>query len=196
MTTPLGEDGAAERIAGLPSGGDPRRLRTRLIDRVAYANDASHYLLTPLAVVTARDSSHVGELMRACDAAGLPVTFRSGGTSLSGQAVTSGLLVDTRNEPLRRGGLQYLVRQCYRFAGVHDRVSRGALVHTLRHEFATRLAENGASAHELKELLGHSSIVTGQHYVEATARELRSAAGSSPAYGALEKILRGGAAPP
>lgn len=115
---------------------------------------------------------------------------------LAALPLSAALLVDTRNEPLRRGGLQYLVRQCYRFAGVHDRVSRGALVHTLRHEFATRLAENGASAHELKELLGHSSIVTGQHYVEATARELRSAAGSSPAYGALEKILRGGAAPP
>jgi site-specific recombinase XerD len=106
------------------------------------------------------------------------------------------LLVDTRGEALRRGGLQYLVAQCYRFAGVNDRVSRGALVHTLRHEFATRLAENGASAHELKELLGHSSITTGQHYVESTARELRLTAGSSPAYGALEEILKAGAAPP
>ncbi len=27
--------------------GDPSRLRTRAIERVAYANDASHYLLTP-----------------------------------------------------------------------------------------------------------------------------------------------------
>jgi integrase/recombinase XerD len=95
---------------------------------------------------------------------------------------------------LRRGGLQYLVAQCYRYAGVHDRVSRGALVHTLRHEFATRLAENGASAHELKELLGHSSIATGQHYVESTARELRMAARSSPAYGVLESLL--GSSPP
>ena len=106
------------------------------------------------------------------------------------------LLVNTANEPLRRGGLQYLVAQCYRFAGVHDRVSRGALVHTLRHEFATRLAENGASAHELKELLGHSSITTGQHYVESTARELRLTAGSSPAYGVLDAILGAGASPP
>ncbi|MGH3378629.1 MAG: tyrosine-type recombinase/integrase [Actinoallomurus sp.] len=106
------------------------------------------------------------------------------------------LLVDTENEPLRRGGLQYLVAQCYRFAGVHDRVARGALVHTLRHEFATRLAENGASAHELKELLGHSSISTGQHYVESTARELRLTARSSPAYGVLDSILDGGATPP
>jgi site-specific recombinase XerD len=114
---------------------------------------------------------------------------------LSGLPLSAPLLVSTRNEPLQRGGLQYLVKQCYRYAGVHDRVSRGALVHTLRHEFATRLAENGASAHELKELLGHSSIATGQHYVESTARELRMAAGSSPAYGVLESLLHSPAAP-
>ncbi|GHE26333.1 integrase [Streptosporangium violaceochromogenes] len=101
---------------------------------------------------------------------------------------SAALLVDTRNEPLRRGGLQYLVRQCYRYAGVHDRVQRGTLVHALRHEFATRLAERGASAHELMELLGHSSIVTGQAYVASTAREVRRAARGNPAYGVLDRL--------
>ncbi|MFF0311372.1 tyrosine-type recombinase/integrase [Streptosporangium sp. NPDC004379] len=98
------------------------------------------------------------------------------------------LLVDNRGEALRRGGLQYLVRQCYRYAGVHDRVQRGTLVHALRHEFATRLAERGASAHELMELLGHASIVTGQAYVASTAREVRRAARGNPAYGVLERL--------
>ena len=111
---------------------------------------------------------------------------------LAALPLSAPLLVNTANEPLQRGGLQYLVGQCYRFAGVNDRVSRGALVHTLRHEFATRLAENGASAHELKELLGHSSIATGQHYVESTARELRLTASSSPTYGVLDGLLADG----
>lgn len=105
---------------------------------------------------------------------------------------SAALLVDTRNEPLRRGGLQYLVRQCYRYAGVHDRVQRGTLVHALRHEFATRLAERGASAHELMELLGHSSIVTGQAYVASTAREVRRAARGNPAYGVLDRLAERG----
>lgn len=98
------------------------------------------------------------------------------------------LLVDTRNRPLQRGGLQYLVRQCYRYAGISDRVQRGTLVHALRHEFATRLAERGATAHELMELLGHSSIVTGQAYIASTAREVRQAARGNPAYGVLDGL--------
>ncbi|MBY8875816.1 tyrosine-type recombinase/integrase, partial [Micromonospora sp. PLK6-60] len=38
----------------------------------------------------------------------------------------SPLLVDRRGEPLRRGGLQYLVDSCYRRAGIGDRVPAGA----------------------------------------------------------------------
>jgi len=75
---------------------DVSRIRTRAIDRVAYANDASHYLLTPEAVVVASDAAEVGAILRAATASRTPVTFRSGGTSLSGQSAGSGLLVDVR----------------------------------------------------------------------------------------------------
>ncbi len=69
---------------------------TRLIDRVAAAHDASHYLRVPEAVARPRDAAQVGALLRYGRERGLPVTFRSGGTSLSGQGVSGGLLVDTR----------------------------------------------------------------------------------------------------
>ncbi|MGN7971057.1 FAD-binding and (Fe-S)-binding domain-containing protein [Microbacterium sp. 22296] len=75
---------------------DVERIRTRAIDRVAYANDASHYLLTPDAVVIAADALEVGAILRGATASGTPVTFRSGGTSLSGQSSGAGLLVDVR----------------------------------------------------------------------------------------------------
>ena len=68
----------------------------RATDRLAAAHDGSHYLLTPQAVVTARDADDVAATMRAAQRAGVPVTFRSGGTSLSGQAGTGGVLIDTR----------------------------------------------------------------------------------------------------
>lgn len=75
---------------------DVSRIRTRAIDRVAYANDASHYLLTPDAVVVAADADEVARVLRGATASGTPVTFRSGGTSLSGQSSGAGLLVDVR----------------------------------------------------------------------------------------------------
>lgn len=99
------------------------------------------------------------------------------------------LLVDNRGEALRRGGLQYLVKQCYRHAGVHDRVSRGSLVHALRHTFATRLAEDGATASEIMRLLGHRSLNASQGYIDATAREQRSAARANRTYGVVSKLM-------
>ena len=60
------------------------------------AHDASHYLLTPRAVVTPSGVDEVAALLRNAAASGAPLTFRSGGTSLSGQAGTDQVLVDTR----------------------------------------------------------------------------------------------------
>lgn len=74
----------------------PGQVRTRALDRLALGHDASHYFLTPAAVVTPRDAADVGRLLRVSAAQGVPLTFRSGGTSLSGQAGTDGILVDTR----------------------------------------------------------------------------------------------------
>ncbi|MFC9086738.1 tyrosine-type recombinase/integrase [Nocardiopsis dassonvillei] len=102
------------------------------------------------------------------------------------------LLVDNRGEGLRRGGLQYLVQQCYKHAGVHDRVARGTLVHALRHTFATRLAEDGASVSEIMHLLGHASVASSQAYIEVTARAQREAASSNRTYGVLRRLVAEG----
>lgn len=75
---------------------DPGRVSTRAIDRVARAADASHFLLTPSAVVTAADAEEVAAILRGASSSNTALTFRSGGTSLSGQASSSGILVDTR----------------------------------------------------------------------------------------------------
>lgn len=74
----------------------PGGVRTRAADRLGMAHDAPHYLLTPQAVVSPADLAQVAALVRACAERGAPLTFRSGGTSLSGQGVTDCLLVDTR----------------------------------------------------------------------------------------------------
>ena len=102
--------------------------------------------------------------------------------------VTSPLLVDRRGEPLRRGGLQYLVESCYRRAGITDRVPRGAQLHALRHTFATRLAEDGANASEIMRLLGHASLTTSQNYIEVTAAQQRAAVRANRTNRALGRL--------
>ncbi len=106
-------------------------------------------------------------------------------------AADAALFVANDGSPLRRGALQYMVEQLYREAGIRTRVPAGALVHALRHTFATSLARNGASGTELQRLLGHESLATTQRYVDASAREVRAAARSNEAYAALRNLDRG-----
>jgi site-specific recombinase XerD len=77
-------------------------------------------------------------------------------------SVASPLFVNRFGARLREGGAGYLVSECYRWSGIGARVPKGALVHALRHTFATRLAEDGASATEIQRLLGHESLNTSQ----------------------------------
>lgn len=105
----------------------------------------------------------------------------------------SALFVDARGEPLQRGGLQYLVEMALRAAGVGDRRSPDALVHALRHTYATRLADDGATASEIMAPLGHASLTTSQAYIDATAAEQRRSAAANRTYRALDGLLDGGA---
>jgi D-lactate dehydrogenase len=72
------------------------RVLARAIDLVAYASDASPYRRLPAAVVMAHDAEDVGRVLAYARRTGTPVNFRGGGTSLSGQAGTEGILIDVR----------------------------------------------------------------------------------------------------
>ena len=74
----------------------PDRVLTRPIDLAAWASDASVYRPVPRAVVLAASVEEVRALFRLSHEIGVPLTFRASGTSLSGQAVTDGLLVEVR----------------------------------------------------------------------------------------------------
>lgn len=70
------------------------RVKHRLIDVVAYASDAGFYHLLPKAVVQPKTEEEIKSLFRFSHQHHIPLTFRTGGTSLSGQSVTDGILVD------------------------------------------------------------------------------------------------------
>ena len=70
------------------------RVHTRLIDRIAYANDASYFRLVPQAVVQPNSISEIQALFKLSQQNHIPMTFRAAGTNLTGQAITDGILVD------------------------------------------------------------------------------------------------------
>ncbi len=80
--------------AALREALDPSRVRLRYLDRIAYASDASVYRQVPLAVAQPATLAEVRHLFRLARQWRLPLVFRAAGTSLSGQAVTDGILVD------------------------------------------------------------------------------------------------------
>ncbi|MFZ9870090.1 MAG: FAD-binding and (Fe-S)-binding domain-containing protein [Candidatus Kapaibacteriota bacterium] len=69
-------------------------ISTRWIDRLALSRDASLYRMIPQAIARPRSYQDMISLLQYCRTSGLHVTFRAGGTSLSGQAVTDGILID------------------------------------------------------------------------------------------------------
>ncbi|MFI5611866.1 FAD-binding and (Fe-S)-binding domain-containing protein [Amycolatopsis sp. NPDC051903] len=73
--------------AGLAVEADARRVSE-------YAYDASNYRVAPLAVVFPRDAGEVASAVRGCRETGTPLTSRGGGTSMAGNAVGPGVVLD------------------------------------------------------------------------------------------------------
>lgn len=64
------------------------------LQRAAYSSDASLYRVVPEAVVRPRDADEVAAALEVCASAEVPVTCRGAGTSIAGNAVGSGLVLD------------------------------------------------------------------------------------------------------
>ena len=83
---------AGERIAARLRGEVKGNIFTDPLMTYAWSGDASSYRLIPAVVVFVNSEDEVRAVFEAARAEGLPVTFRAAGTSLSGQAVTDGVL--------------------------------------------------------------------------------------------------------
>lgn len=80
-------------------------LLGRASDLIRYASDASPYRSIPQAVVQPRRPEEVAGLMAHARRSGIPLVFRSGGTSLNGQSQSAGVLADVRRH---WGGIEVL----------------------------------------------------------------------------------------
>jgi D-lactate dehydrogenase len=76
----------------------PERVASRALDLVRYASDASPYRSIPQAVAIPGDVQDVVRLLALARRTSTPIVFRAGGTSLSGQAQTDGILLDVRRD--------------------------------------------------------------------------------------------------
>jgi D-lactate dehydrogenase len=92
---PIGADkqAAGRRVAARLDGViRTDRIMTDPLMTYAYSGDASHYRLVPAVVVIVNSEDEVRAVIAAARAEKLPLTFRAAGTSLSGQAITDGVL--------------------------------------------------------------------------------------------------------
>lgn len=71
---------------------------------------------------------------------------------------------------LKSFSITNIVRRVFR----HANLKKKGKAHLLRHVFATRLLENGASLEEIRRLLGHKSIDTTAIYAKVDFNRLRS----------------------
>ncbi len=84
------------------------KLKLSLTDRYAFAGDAGFYYLLPQAIVQPDSVEDIQQLFIFAKTYTVPLTFRTGGTSLSGQSISDGILVDLSKHwkkivPLNKG---------------------------------------------------------------------------------------------
>ncbi|MER5835252.1 FAD-binding and (Fe-S)-binding domain-containing protein [Streptomyces sp. NPDC002130] len=107
--------GLTARIAELAPG---LRVETGPGATGPYAYDASNYRVPPRAVVFPRTTEDVVAVVRACRETGVPVTARGGGTSMAGNAVGTGVVLDFSRYMNRILGIDVEARTARVEAGV------------------------------------------------------------------------------
>lgn len=104
-----------------------------VLARALYSSDASLYRVVPQAVARPRHPDEIVAILDAARAMGVPVTMRGAGTSIAGNAVGPGIVVDTVRHLNRVLELDAEARTAVVQPGVvHAQLTGQALAHGLR----------------------------------------------------------------
>lgn len=173
--------GADVRHSGLLHSGLLHGLRAQHIEiddstrrRWEYSYDASNYRVQPLAVVFPRSVDEVREVLRLCTHHGIAVTARGGGTSMAGNAVGEGVVIDLSRWMTAVGEIDEASSTVWADAGVvlgelRSRIesqTSGALTFAPDPSSLTRATVGGSVANDA---CGNHSVAYGrmtQHVVE------------------------------
>ena len=126
-TTASGDLVRALRGAGLDDVDDSRLART------LYSSDASVYRLEPRVVVRPRHRDEIGAVLGVARELGVPLTARGAGTSIAGNAIGTGIVLDTYRHLNRVLDLDpEQARATVEPGAVHATLQRAAMAHGLR----------------------------------------------------------------
>jgi FAD/FMN-containing dehydrogenase/Fe-S oxidoreductase len=118
---------AALRAAGL------REVDASARRRAEYSSDASLYRVVPAVVAFPRSAEEVAAALEACRGLGVPLTARGAGTSIAGNAVGPGVVLDFSRHLNRIRGIDPEARSAVVEPGVVlDDLQRAAAAHGLR----------------------------------------------------------------
>ncbi|MGN6355433.1 MAG: FAD-binding and (Fe-S)-binding domain-containing protein [Parafilimonas sp.] len=115
------------------------RIKSRLIDVITYASDAGFYQLIPKAVVQPVNEDEVKQLFALSHQQNIPLVFRAGGTSLSGQCITDGILID-----LSKFWNKISIENNAAFVRVQPGIT-GAMVNTYLKKYACKIGPDPSS---------------------------------------------------
>jgi len=185
-----------------PPRGIEQELRRRLdcelrfdrLTRILYSTDASNHQIEPLGVAFPRDEAEVAEIVTAAAALGVPILPRGAGTSLAGQAVGAGLILDlakhlTRVQPVDRQAASIETEPGAVLAAVNAAAAVAGLAYGPDPASADRatiggvIGNNASGSHSIcygmtadhlrsvRAVLGDGSVVTLAPMTEASARQ-------------------------
>ncbi len=168
-------------------------VRDDAASRELYAADASIYRRLPAATLRARDAGDLDAAVEACRETGVPLTMRGAGTSLAGQAVGRGLVVDCSalngieidpDARLARVGPGTVLDALNRAAGAYGLAFGADVATASRATLGGMIANNSAGARSVVHGLTADHVVALQvTLADGTRARLRR---GSPAPRALE----------
>ena len=90
-----------------------RDIDDSALARSLYASDAGLYRIPPQVVVRPRDSDEVVAALAVARETGVPITMRGAGTSIAGNAIGAGIVIDTSKHLNRVLGLDVDARTAH-----------------------------------------------------------------------------------
>jgi len=87
----------------------------------------------------------------------------------SGKVLTDNLFLNKKSHPITERGIQYILTELSKRAGIYRPLSP----HMLRHSFASHFLENGMNLRYLQSMLGHSNLSTTEIYTHLSINEIK-----------------------